>query len=94
MIVEWILLGLAIGFLVAGAVIVTWLLIGAAVTALRYFLAPPPPGPAGDNCAYCTQLQSMWDSMSWLEKSAAYLTFVGASIVCTATGCFSLDLRW
>jgi hypothetical protein len=84
---------LLLGALIAGGIIVALLLLGLVITAIRYIVAPPPPPPPGP-CAHCAMLQSFWDSMSWLEKGACALSYAGASLVCLATGCNGLDLRF
>jgi len=85
------LAGAALGFLIAGCILLAWGLIGFAVATFRFFLTPPATPPAGQ-CADCIELQDLWDSMSWLEKGASLGNFMVAATICWATGCGGLNL--
>jgi hypothetical protein len=93
-----ILIGLAIGFLIAAVLVLAWSGVGFFVAFAHYLIRKPAPAPptigAPPDCGICDALQGLWDDMQWWEKTASLLNFVAASIICTVKGCTSLDLRF
>jgi hypothetical protein len=83
----------ALGLRIGALLVLAWATIGFVVAVIRFFLTPPPPPPPGLPCSTCTQLQELWDSMSWLEKAASAADFAAASAICFLTGCGWLGLR-
>ena len=83
--------GLFIFLIEAAAAFLAWSIIGFVVAVFRYFLTPPAPAP-GDPCDPCIQLQELWNSMSWMERTASFFNFLVASGLCAATGCGALTL--
>jgi hypothetical protein len=85
---------IALGLLIGAAVILAWAVVGAVVAIVRYVATPPPPPPPGADCVLCTQLQALWNSMSWPEKVACLANFVAAAYLCAAIGCGGIALTF